>query len=52
MNLSIRNGDKADLPAIRDILNHYILESAVTFEMEEVSIENRQEWFKQFDPVG
>ncbi len=52
MNLSIRNGVEADLPAIRDILNHYILESAVTFEMEEVSIENRREWFKQFDPAG
>ena len=52
MNLSIRNSVEADLPAIRDILNHYILESAVTFEMEEVSIENRREWFKQFDPAG
>lgn len=52
MNLSIRNGVEADLPAIREILNHYILETAVTFDMEEVSLDNRREWFKQFDPSG
>ena len=52
MNLSLRNGVEADLPAIRDIINHYIVETAVTFDMEEVSLENRQEWFEQFDPSG
>ena len=52
MNLSIRNGVEADLPAIRDIINHYIVETAVTFDVEEVSLENRREWFKQFDPSG
>jgi phosphinothricin acetyltransferase len=52
MNLSIRKGVKADIPAIRDIINHYIVETAVTFDMEEASLENRQEWFKQFDPSG
>ena len=52
MNLSIRNGVETDLPAIRDIINHYIVETAVTFDIEEVSLENRQEWFKQFAPSG
>ena len=52
MNLSIRNGVEADVPAIREIINHYIVETAVTFDVEEVSLENRQEWFKQFDPSG
>ena len=48
MNLSIRRATEADLPALRDIINHYIRESAVTFEMEEVSLENRVAWFRQF----
>ena len=52
MSLLTRHGAEADLPAIRDILNHYILKTAVTFEMEEVSLENRKEWFKQFDTSG
>ena len=52
MNLSIRNGVEADLPAIRDIINHYIVETAVTFYMEAVSLENRKIWFEQFDPSG
>ena len=52
MNLSIRNGVEADIPAIREIINHYIVETAVTFDVEEVSLENRQEWFKQFDASG
>ncbi len=29
----IRRGQEADLPALRDILNHYILNTVVTFEM-------------------
>ena len=52
MNLSIRRATEADLPALRDIINHYIRESAVTFEMEEVSLENRVEWFRQFTETG
>ena len=35
MSLLTRHGAQAELPAIRDILNHYILKTAVTFEMEE-----------------
>ena len=52
MNLSIRRANKSDLPPLRDILNHYISETAVTFEMEEVSLENRVQWFEQFTETG
>ncbi len=33
MEASIRRGRESDLPALRDILNHYILNTVVTFEM-------------------
>ena len=40
------------MPALRDILNHYITKSAVTFEMVEMSLENRKTWFTQFTNNG
>ena len=40
------------MPALRDILNHYILNSVVTFEMVELSLENRKTWFTQFSETG
>jgi L-amino acid N-acyltransferase YncA len=36
------------MPALRDIINYYITESVVTFEMVEMSLENRKTWFTQF----
>jgi phosphinothricin acetyltransferase len=48
----IRRGQEADLPALRDILNHYILNTVVTFEMVEMSLENRKTWFTQFREKG
>jgi len=40
------------MPALRDIINHYILNSVVTFEMVEMSLENRKTWFTQFTDDG
>jgi phosphinothricin acetyltransferase len=40
------------MPALRDIINHYIKKSAVTFEMVEMSLENRKTWFTQFTNNG
>ena len=52
MEASIRRGHESDLPALRDILNHYILNTVVTFEMVELSLENRRTWFTQFSESG
>ena len=52
MTTIIRRGQEADLPALRDILNHYILNTVVTFEMVEMSLENRKTWFTQFREDG
>ena len=40
------------MPALRDIINYYITESVVTFEMVEMSLENRKTWFTQFTEDG
>ena len=42
MEVIIRRGLEKDMLAVRDILNHYILNTAVTFEMVELSLENRK----------
>ena len=52
MEALIRRGRESDMPALRDILNHYILNSVVTFEMVEMSLENRKTWFTQFTEDG
>lgn len=48
----VRPGASADLPAVRDIYNHYVRESAVTFDLEEVTIADRRDWFAQFGRAG
>jgi phosphinothricin acetyltransferase len=52
METTIRRGLESDLPALRDILNYYILKTVVTFEMVELSLENRKTWFTQFSNGG
>ena len=51
-NLIIRSGLEKDLPAILEIHNYFVKETAVTFEMEEATLENRLEWFGKFDETG
>ena len=52
LNAIIRRGRESDMPALRDIINYYITESVVTFEMVEMSLENRKTWFTQFTEDG
>jgi phosphinothricin acetyltransferase len=49
---SFRYAEKSDLPAITEIYNYYIINSAVVFELEPVSLENRELWFSKFDPAS
>lgn len=48
----VRPGREADIPAIRDIYNSYVRDTAITFDLEEVSHENRLAWFAQFAETG
>ena len=42
----IRVAHKADLPAINDIYNHYVLHSTCTYQEEPETIEDRHHWFQ------
>ena len=49
---TIRRAVAADLPALLDIYNHYVLNTAITFDIEPRTLEQRREWFSQFSGSG
>ena len=52
MKATIRRGRESDMPVLRDIINHYITKTVITFEVVEMSLENRKTWFTQFTNDG
>ncbi len=51
-DVTIRTALADDLPALLDIYNHYILNTAVTFDIEPRTLAQRREWFAQFATAG
>jgi len=47
----IRAATRADLPRLTEI-QHYVIHTAVTFDMNRTTVERRVAWFEQFDQVG
>jgi phosphinothricin acetyltransferase len=52
MTVQIRPGVLDDLPALLDIYNHQILTSHSTFDLDELTMEQRTEWFGHYRPDG
>ncbi len=50
--LRIRPAELNDLPRLTEIYNHYVLHTAVTFDVEPYTVETRQTWWQQFDSTG
>jgi phosphinothricin acetyltransferase len=48
----VRAARKADLPRLTEIYNHYVINTAVTFDIEPHTAERRAAWFEQFGPAG
>jgi L-amino acid N-acyltransferase len=44
--VSVRTATNADLPAINDIYNHYVLHSTCTYQEEPESLAGREQWFR------
>jgi phosphinothricin acetyltransferase len=44
MNVQVSHGEEADLTALTDIYNHYIRETAITFDVTPVTPSERQPW--------
>lgn len=50
--LTIRPAEERDLPRLVEIYNHYVLETAVTFETEPYTVETRRPWLATFGRSG
>ena len=50
--LAIRPGERRDLAAINAIYNHYIRETAITFDLEPWAMARREAWFATFARAG
>src|SRR5258708_36084181 len=48
----IRAASNSDLPRLTEIYNHYVINTAVTFDIEPYTIERRAAWFEQFGTSG
>lgn len=49
---TIRSGQRADLPRLTEIYNHYVLHTPATFDLEPYTVEKRAIWFEQFSAAG
>jgi len=47
-DLHVRSAAAADLPALVDIFNHYVVEGHVTFATELHTVESRTAWFESY----
>jgi L-amino acid N-acyltransferase len=47
---AIRLATAADLPAINDLYNHYVLHSTCTYQLEPASPQERKDWFAAHGP--
>jgi phosphinothricin acetyltransferase len=51
-DISIRRAGPADLSALLDIYNHYVLNTPISFDVEPRTLSQRQEWLDQFKARG
>ena len=51
-SVTIRPAGAADLTAITALYNHYVRETAITFDMKEYTVEERGAWFGRFGERG
>lgn len=52
MSVRVEAAGETDLPAIVEIYNHYIRETAITFDLEPFTVDQRREWFGHYAPAG
>jgi phosphinothricin acetyltransferase len=50
--VDVRAATHADLSALNDIYNQYVVETHYTFDVEPMSAEARGEWFTHYDSAG
>jgi phosphinothricin acetyltransferase len=51
-NLQIRNAKHGDLPRLTEIYNYYVINTAITFDLEPLTVEQRAPWFDEHADTG
>lgn len=49
MELVIREAQEKDLPALTELYNYYIENTAITFDLKPNSVEERREWYQHYN---
>lgn len=50
--MDVRPGERRDLERINEIYNHYVRETAITFDIDEITMAQRREWLTHFSSTG
>jgi len=50
--VQVRVSEPADLPRLVEIYNHYVVHTAITFDLEPFAVEQRRAWFEQHGTSG
>src|SRR5688572_15665780 len=50
--MDVRHAEERDLERINDIYNHYVRETPITFDIDEITMDQRREWFTHYAPSG
>lgn len=51
-NLEIRMARRADLPQLTEIYNYYVVNTAITFDLQPLTVEERTGWFDEHAETG
>ena len=51
-DVDVRPATIDDLPRLTEIYNHYVVETATTFDTEPFTVEQRREWFSHYATTG
>ena len=52
MDIAIRRAERADLPALLEIYNYYVLNTHITFDVEPRTLAQRETWLAHFKSIG
>lgn len=49
---TVRAATLADLPALTDIYNHYVVNTPITFDLRPLAVDERRSWFEDHHATG
>jgi len=52
LSVAVRDGREADVPALTDIYNHYVVHHHSSFDTEPTTLEKRLAWFRKYAASG